>query len=274
MASTLQERIAQAASGNSAIAIDPLADDEGRAALLRLDDIEPDPNQPRKDFGNVEELAASIRTHGLLTPITVEPLDNRRFRIIAGERRYRASKLAGLTTIRAIIRTLEEQSRIEVQLIENLHRKDLNAIEEARVLHRLLNEFRLTQDSLAGRIGKSQPYINQSLRLLDLPAPMLADYQTSDKIPKSTLLAIAQERSAERQTALWERAKAGHLTVRQARGNLSHRAAPAPLSKAVFSTAHAASVIVQSTGPDLTAERIRDALAEALQKSQTGGRND
>jgi len=264
MASTLQERLAQAASGNRAVASDPLANNEDRFTLLRIEDIEPDPEQPRKDFGDIDELAASIRTHGLISPIVVSPLSNRRFRIIAGERRFRACRMAGLTHGRASVRTLEEPSRIEVQLIENIQRKNLNAVEEARVFRRLMDEFRLTQENLATRIGKSQPAINQALRLLDLPEPILAEYHTSDTVPKSTLLAIVRERDPGKQVTLWERAKAGELTVRQARGKSRRRSSLAPKPKVVFNTTHGASVIVQSENAGLDKEQIALALSEAL----------
>lgn len=265
MASTLQERIAQAASGDGAVATDPLASNEDRFTLLRIEDIEPDPDQPRKAFGDIEELAASIRTHGLISPIVVSPSGNRRFRIIAGERRFRACRMAGLAQVRAIVRTLEEQSRIEVQLVENIQRKDLNPIEEARVFRRLMDEFRLTQESLAGRIGKSQSAINETLRLLDLPATILDDYRTSDSIPRSTLLAIVREHDPKKQASLWQRATAGTLTVREARAKPRRRKAmnPAAKPKAVFSTSHGATVIVKSEGPELSAEQVRAALEEA-----------
>lgn len=269
MASTLQERLAQAASGNRAVASDPLANNEDRFTFLRIEDIEPDPDQPRKDFGDIDELAASIRTHGLISPIVVSPLSNRRFRIIAGERRFRACRMARLTHVRAIVRTLEEQSRIEVQLIENIQRKNLNAVEEARVFRRLMDEFRLTQENLATRIGKSQPAINQALRLLDLPEPILAEYHTSDTVPKSTLLAIVRERDPGKQVALWQRAKAGELTVRQARAKPRRRISPGTKPKAVFATNHGASVIVQAESATLTPHQIRAALAEALASAQS-----
>jgi len=272
MASTLQERLAQAASGGGAVALDPLASNDDRYTLLRIEDIEPDPEQPRKDFSDIDELAASIRTHGLISPIVVSPLGNRRFRIVAGERRFRACRMAGLSEVQAIIRTMEEQSRIEIQLIENIQRKDLNPIEEARVFRRLMDEFRLTQDTLAARIGKSQPTINQALRLLDLPAPILDDYHTSDNVPKSTLLAIVRERNPERQVALWERAKAGELTVKQARGKARRRTSSGAKPKVVFATSCGASVIVQSEGGELSPNQVHSALSEALEKALAGGR--
>lgn len=269
MAITLQERIAQAASDSGAVALDPLASNDDRFTLLRIEDIEPDPDQPRKDFGDIEELAASIRTHGLISPIVVSPSGNRRFRIIAGERRFRACRMAGLAQVRAIVRTLEEQSRIEVQLVENIQRKDLNPIEEARVFRRLKDEFRLTQESLAARIGKSPSVINETLRLLDLPEAIIDDLRTSEAVPKSTLLAIVKESNPEKQATLWQRAKAGELTVRQARGKPRRRTSPGTKPKAVFTTTHGASVIVQAESATLTPQQVRAALSEALASAQS-----
>lgn len=271
MASTLQERLAQAAGGGDAVALDPLASNDDRYTLLRIEDIEPDPDQPRKDFRDIEELAASIRTHGLISPIVVSPLDNRRFRIIAGERRFRACRMAGLRQVNAIVRSIQEQSRMEVQLIENIQRKNLHPVDEARVFRRLMDEFRLTQESLAVRIGKSQPTINQALRLLDLPAPILDDYHTSDNVPKSTLLAIVRERNPDKQVALWERARAGELTVKQARGKARLRSSTGAKPKVVFATSCGASVIVQSETSELSQEQVCGALAKALEKALAGG---
>jgi len=264
MAIELKERLAQAASSQAPIGFNPIASDDSRVAVLRLEDIEPDPDQPRKELGDLEELAASIRVHGLINPIVVEPHSNRRFRIVAGERRFRACKMAGLTQVQAIIRSLEEQSRIEIQLIENLHRKDLGAVEEARVYQRLIEEFGLTQESLAARIGKSQPAINQTLRILALPDSILEESREAASITKSTLLELARERDPERQARLWEKAKRGGLTVRDARKNQSPRTSPGALPKVVFATNHGASVIVQSTSGELTPDQVVAALEEAL----------
>jgi ParB family chromosome partitioning protein len=153
MAGTIGERLQEAAAGKRSLDFDPLSTEEGRVVFVRLDDIEPDPEQPRKDVGDLEELAASIRTHGVINPIVVRPVSDQKFRIVAGERRYRASRIAGQDKIQAIIRTLEEQSRLEIQLIENLHRKDLNPFEEATVYRRLMDEFGLTQEQMAKRVG-------------------------------------------------------------------------------------------------------------------------
>jgi len=268
MALDLTKKLAQAASSQAPIGFNPVAGDDSRVAVLRLEDIEPDPDQPRKELGDLEELAASIRVHGLINPIVVERHGNRRFRIVAGERRFRACKMAGLAQVQAIIRSLEEQSRIEIQLIENLHRKDLGAVEEARVYQRLIDEFGLTQESLAARIGKSQPAINQTLRILALPDSILEESRDAANVTKSTLLELARERDPERQARLWERAKGGGIDVRAARKKSRPRTSPGSLPKKVFATSYGASVIVQSTKGDLALRQVIAALEEALRRAK------
>ena len=269
MAGTIGERLKDAAEGNRSLDFDPLGNDEGRVVFIRLDDIEPDPEQPRKDVGDLEELAASIRTHGVINPIVVRPVSGQKFRIVAGERRYRASHLAGRDQIQAIIRSLEEQSRLEVQLIENLHRKDLNPFEEATVYRRLMDEFGLTQEQMAKRVGRSQATINEVLLLLQLPSSLRREYRTSDKVSKSVLIEIAKQPDQEKQAELWERAKTGGLTVREARlykrGEGHPRTTLGTKPKRVFNTSHGATVIVQATGSDpLLVERVIRVLEEAL----------
>ena len=272
MAGTIGERLKDAAEGKRSLDFDPLGNDEGRVVFIRLDDIEPDPEQPRKDVGDLEELAASIRTHGVINPIVVRPVSGQRFRIVAGERRYRASRLAGRDQIQAIIRSLEEQSRLEVQLIENLHRKDLNPFEEATVYRRLMDEFGLTQEQMAKRVGRSQATINEVLLLLQLPSSLRSEYRTSDKVSKSVLIEIAKQPDQEKQAELWERAKTGGLTVREAReykrGEGRPRTTPGTKPKRVFNTSHGATVIVQAGSvSELSRDQIVGALEEALSRA-------
>jgi ParB family chromosome partitioning protein len=269
MAGTIGERLQEAAAGKRSLDFDPLSTEEGRVVFVRLDDIEPDPEQPRKDVGDLEELAASIRTHGVINPIVVRPVSDQKFRIVAGERRYRASRIAGQDKIQAIIRTLEEQSRLEIQLIENLHRKDLNPFEEATVYRRLMDEFGLTQEQMAKRVGRSQATINEVLLLLQLPTTLRSEYRTSDKVSKSVLIEIAKQPDEAKQAVLWERAKTGGLTVREARlskrGEGHPRTTPGTMPKRVFNTSHGATVIVQATATrSLTREQIIGALEESL----------
>lgn len=137
-----------------------------------LQQIEANPNQPRREFDPValEELASSIRQLGIVQPITLRQVDHDRFQIIAGERRWRASQLAGLTTIPAYIRTIKDENVMEMALVENIQREDLNAIEIALAYERLLEKSAMTQEKVAERVGKSRPAIANYLRLLKLPA--------------------------------------------------------------------------------------------------------
>ena len=139
---------------------------------LNLADIRPNPFQPRTEFDEeaLNELAASIKSIGIVQPITVRTVEGGKYEIIAGERRYRASKLAGLTTIPAYIRKTEDDSLLELALIENIQREDLNAIEVAISCQRLIDECQLTQDALSERVGKKRATIANYLRLLKLPA--------------------------------------------------------------------------------------------------------
>lgn len=137
---------------------------------LKLVDIFPDEEQPRREFNKeaIEALAASIKEHGVLQPIVVTKEDGK-YKIVAGERRWRASKIAGLKKIPAIIRTLDSQNRLELSIIENAQREDLNAIELATAYAKLKNQFNLTPEDIAAKVGKSEASINNTLRLLNLP---------------------------------------------------------------------------------------------------------
>ena len=138
--------------------------------LMSLAKIITNPNQPRKKFDEnlLEELAASIRNYGVIQPIIVCPVGDDTYEIVAGERRYRASKIAGNTTVPVIIKKLSSKQRKEIALIENLQRQDLNPIEEAQAYKALIDEYGFTQEQLADRLGKSRPVITNSLRLLNL----------------------------------------------------------------------------------------------------------
>ena len=142
-----------------------------RLCDIDIDRIVPDPNQPRTSFDKtgLEELAASIRTHGVVQPIVIRPLQDGVFQIVAGERRWRATQLAGLETMPALVRDTHEHHALELALVENLQREDLNAIDQARAYQRLLSEFSLTQEKLASRVGKSRASVANILRLLKLP---------------------------------------------------------------------------------------------------------
>jgi ParB family transcriptional regulator, chromosome partitioning protein len=141
-----------------------------------INDIEPNPHQPRQHFEEeaLVDLAASIREIGVLQPILVRPLDGNRYQLIAGERRWRAAKRAGLDMIPAIIRHTADLSSMEQALVENLHRSDLSALEEASAYQQLIEDFHLTHDDVAKRMSKSRTAITNTLRLLQLPATIQA----------------------------------------------------------------------------------------------------
>ncbi len=150
---------------------------------IRLSDIEPNPRQPRQDFDPValEELAQSIRENGVITPITLRKTGDT-YQIIAGERRWRASRLAGLTEIPAMVLDVDENTAYALALIENLQREDLNPMEEAEGYRRLTQELGLTQEQAAQRVGISRPAVANALRLLTLPpsvAVLLRDKRLS-----------------------------------------------------------------------------------------------
>ena len=137
---------------------------------LNVNDITPNPNQPRKHFDQdaLQELADSIKVHGVIQPLVVNKLENGKYMIIAGERRWRASKLAGLDKIPVVIKNYSDKQVKEISIIENLQREDLNPIEAARAIKQLMEEYSLTQEVVAERIGKSRSNIANTLRLLSL----------------------------------------------------------------------------------------------------------
>lgn len=145
-------------------------EEKGDLRQLKISDIMPDDEQPRRDFDEeaLQALAASIKEHGVLQPIVVTKEDGK-YKIVAGERRWRASQIAGLSKIPAIIRTLDSQNRLELSIIENAQREDLNAIELATAYAKLKSQFNMTAKDIATKVGKSEASIQGTLRLLNLP---------------------------------------------------------------------------------------------------------
>ncbi len=139
---------------------------------IEISKIEPNPYQPRTEFNQeaLEELASSIKLLGLIQPITVRPLENGRYQIISGERRFRASQIAGLETIPAYVRKTDDQGMLEMAIVENIQREDLDSIEVALSFQRLIEECNLTQEAMAERVGKKRATVTNYLRLLKLPA--------------------------------------------------------------------------------------------------------
>jgi len=160
------------------------ADDAAVFADIPISSISPNPHQPRVHFDeeSLLELSASIAEMGVLQPILLRPLDDGAYELIAGERRWRAARRAGLTTIPAVIRLTDEIGSVEQALVENIHRQDLTPLEEAAAYQQLIEDFELTHDQLSDRVGKSRSTITNSMRLLGLPPTvqkLLADGQLS-----------------------------------------------------------------------------------------------
>lgn len=161
--------------GLNAIFIENDSEDNNGSVTLKISEIEPNRSQPRKEFDEkaLSELAESISKHGLLQPLLVRPLPLGGYQIVAGERRYRACRMAGITEVPVIIRELGDTETMEIALIENLQREDLTPIEEALGYQVLIDEHGFSQEEVAQSVGKSRPAIANSLRLLKLPQSIL-----------------------------------------------------------------------------------------------------
>lgn len=159
--------------GLDALFLDNAIDDIGTGGpvTLKLNEIEPNKEQPRKTFDEkaLRELANSIERNGVLQPLLVRPMTDGSYQLVAGERRWRASRMAGLSEVPVVIKEMDDETAMEIALIENLQREDLNPIEEAEGLQLLIERYNLTQEEAAARVGRSRPAVANALRLLGLP---------------------------------------------------------------------------------------------------------
>lgn len=180
-----------------------------------INKIKPNPNQPRKNFDEdaLKELAASIKTHGIVQPIVLNKEANGEYLIIAGERRWRAAKLCGLTEVPAIIKNYTDKQIKEISIIENLQREDLNPIEAARAIKQLMDEYNLTQEVVAERIGKSRSNIANTLRLLSL-YPDVVNMVESGKISAGHARALVVVEEPKEQLRLAQLIVSKNLSVR------------------------------------------------------------
>ena len=183
---------------------------------IALDTIIANPDQPRRTFDEeaLQELADSIREHGVISPITLRDNSDGTYMIIAGERRFRACKIAGLDRIPAYIRTAKDEQVMEWALIENIQREDLDAIEIALAYQRLMDDYNLTQERMSERVGKKRATVANYLRLLKLPAEIQVGIKEK-KIDMGHARAILSTPSAERQLALYQRILREGLSVRK-----------------------------------------------------------
>lgn len=195
----------------------------GEAALdnndfeyLPLIRVEPRPGQPRSVFEQekIDELAESIREHGILSPLTVRRIENDLYQIIAGERRWRAARLAGLTSVPVRIVEADDKKAYELALVENLQREDLNPLEEARGYRVLMEEFDMTQEEVAQKVSKSRPTVANAMRLLGLPSEILEFIQNGSLTAGSARALIAIKNPAQMQSAAQKIIRDG-LNVRE-----------------------------------------------------------
>jgi ParB family chromosome partitioning protein len=188
--------------------------------------IDPNPHQPRTSFDEapLAELAASIREYGILQPLLVTKAANGRYQLIAGERRLRASKLAGLTEVPVIVRSLEEQQKLEFAIIENVQRENLNPVEAALSYRRLIDEFNLSQEEAAKKVGKARSTVANALRLLSLPAEIKQGL-TEGKITEGHARSILAIEDREAQLNFYHNILSEGMNVRQAESHVQEKSA-------------------------------------------------
>jgi ParB family transcriptional regulator, chromosome partitioning protein len=188
---------------------------ENSIVFININNIAPNPNQPRKDFKDdkIEELAASIKEHGVIQPIMVRKSTNG-FEIVAGERRWRAARKAQIKEIPCIIKELDEHENMIIAIIENMQREDLNALEEAKAFQQLAESFKLTQEEISKSVSRSRPYITNALRLLKLPEE-IQSMIVDGSLTAGHARAIAGMKHKDKQLALAKHTVEKGLSVRQ-----------------------------------------------------------
>ena len=236
--------------------------EEPRLVSLPIDSILPNPDQPRKEFDEVrlEELALSIKEHGIVQPILVRKVGDG-YEIVAGERRWRAAQLAGLSRVPALVREFSEAERMEIALIENLQREDLNPMEEAEAYRTLMESFGLTQEALAQRLGRSRSQVANTLRLLQLPARVQEEVRAG-RLSMGHAKVMCGVEDPERAVALAEKVVAKGLSVRELEAELTPREKRAKARGKV------------KLPPDLAAveQQLREQLGTPVKLHWSGGR--
>ncbi len=214
MRSALGKGLEALISGDTAAAVAAI-DKQVTISELPIERIRANPKQPRRAFNEtaLQELSASIKQRGVLQPILVTPTTNGEYEIIAGERRWRAAKRAGLTQIPAVVKSAPELERFQMAMIENIQREELNPLEQAQGYMRLVNEFRMTQESIATALGKDRAVVANTLRLLQLPSEMQSAL-TDGKISASHGRSLAAMEDLVAQKMLFKRIVEENLSVR------------------------------------------------------------
>lgn len=274
-----QPEVEAASEPAVAAPVQPQVDVEssGRAGsgllMVGVDDISPNPRQPRQAIHpeKLDELAASIREHGIIQPLVVTSLGGGKYGLIAGERRWRAAQLAGLDEVPVVVKEVTSGEQLQLALVENLQRADLNPLEAAMAYKSLMDDFGLTQEAVADRVGKSRITVTNALRLLRLPEQVLESLSLG-MIEEGHARALLQVPDVERMVRLLEHAVAEGLNVRQVE-ELARRLAKAPAHEAEPAQPAKAEEDLYSPTKVLE-DRFRDALGTKVQlsKSSRGGR--
>ena len=196
---------------------------QGNGVLeVPIDSLRPNPHQPREHFSHtaIEELIGSIREHGILQPLIVTSKNDGIYELVAGERRLRAAKLAGLSKVPVIVRTATEQQKLELALIENIQRQDLSPIEEAKAYRQLIDEYNFTQEEVAKKMGKSRAYVANIMRLLNLPEEAQAAV-ADGRITPSNARTLAGLASPEEQKKWLAKILKDGMTAREAERSIT-----------------------------------------------------
>lgn len=244
----------------------------GSISMLPIESIEANPFNPRSNFEKeaLQELAESIAIHGIIQPLTVRKLGRDKYQLISGERRFRASQLAGLEEVPAYVRIANDQTMLEMALVENIQREDLNPIEVALSYQRLLEECDLTQDQLSQKISKSRSSITNFLRLLKLPADIQAGVR-ANKITMGHARSLVSAGDEETQVALYNRVVAEKLSVRDIEAILRGEEISTPKENKTKTTAKSVAAI--SKQENTFKEHLGDRLSTQVEiKKSTSGK--
>jgi ParB family chromosome partitioning protein len=244
----------------------------GGLVEIAVEEVRPNPLQPRRSFGeeSLAELAASIKSHGVLQPIIVTRAPEGGYHLIAGERRWRAARLAGLARVPALLREATgDADQLAVALIENLQREDLTPLEEAQALALLIERHGYTHRQVADLLGKSRPYVSNMLALTRLPESVKTDLQQEDRaVSRELLMGVARQETPEAALALWHRLQLNLLSVRRFRDETSEqrpgREAVADLLNAARRLNRALSRLAPDAVPPSEAPRV----ARVLRRTQ------
>jgi ParB family chromosome partitioning protein len=236
--------------------------------LVAVSEVRPNPDQPRKHFDEekLAELASSIKLHGLLQPIVVRQKEGR-FELVAGERRLRAAQLAEIDRLPALVREMEDP--LEIALIENLQREDLSPLEEAEALAQLIERHGYSHREVADILGKSRPYVSNTLALTRLPGAVKDDiHQDGSAVSRELLMAVARQEDPEASMILWRRLQLGVLSVRRFRDEKAgERQERAPLLEVLSAARRLNRALARVLGEELEADNARR-LGRALRRTE------